>query len=129
MAAFIAIAYSISVYLYRTGCVFVHSGASLNQTLNYLKEERNQYLIQRYLHEIDSIYDRQEHSCQKSNFSQHSSSKCIKCGQNHNNNCNSTTTTKRPTKMTDIVTGTVDFMQVERAEEVFENGPSVSNFV
>lgn len=105
MAAFICITYSISIHLYRAGCIFLQSGASIAETFNYFKNIRNQIQITRYLDNIDAIYE-QEHLCQTFNLS----NQCVICRKN------------KSVKMCDIVTGSVDFNQIERAQEAIENG-------
>lgn len=106
MAAFICITYSISIHLYRAGSIFLQSGASIAETFNYFKEIRNNILTTRYLDNIDAIYER-EHLRPTFNLN---TDQCVICRK------------IKSAKMCDVVTGSVDFLQIERAEEAIENG-------
>lgn len=56
MAALVCIAYSLGVHFYRVGRVFIESGGSIAETVNYLENIRNESLDQRYLNNLDRIY-------------------------------------------------------------------------
>lgn len=56
MAALVCIAYSLGVHFYRVGRVFIDSGGSITETIEYLENIRNEILDQRYLDHLDNIY-------------------------------------------------------------------------
>lgn len=56
MAALVCILYSVSVELYRFGCVLIESGVSIDKCLDYLSDKREQILCREYLNNIDRFY-------------------------------------------------------------------------
>lgn len=103
MAALVCIVYSLSVQVYRIGCVFVESGGSLSDCVNYITETRKTVLINRYLANIDVYYDL-ETVCNQ--FID--GNRCFNCK-------------KKLRKMSnEIILGTEDFLKIEQCQEAFE---------
>lgn len=102
MAALVYILYSVSVELYRIGEVFVESGGSISDCLNYLREKREAILSERYLESIDTFYS-------PSVLCASNGIKCINCR-------------RRLAKMScrTSVTSTEDFIEIERGYEAID---------
>lgn len=103
MAALVCILCSVSVELYRVGCVLIESGGSIGDCLNYLREKREQILIERYLENIDEFYRPNSALCASNGI------KCINC------RCKSN-------KMIcdEVIACPEDFTEIERGHEAFE---------
>lgn len=59
MAAFVLIAYSISVDLYQVGLRCLKSGFSISSVINALKEIHEEVRVRKYLECIEDIYENQ----------------------------------------------------------------------
>lgn len=106
MAALSCILYSVSVELYRFGCVLFESGGSFGNCLNYLREKREIILIERYLENIDTFYRPNSALCASNGI------KCINC------RCERNSTAMSQCHEPD--TFSEDFIEIERGHEAIE---------
>lgn len=105
MAALVCILYSVSVELYRVGRVFIKTGGSIGDCLNYLQEKREIILIERYLEHIDTVYRSNSALCASNGI------KCINCRCKTNKmSCGNRT----------INTSTENFIEIERGHEAID---------
>lgn len=102
MAALVCILCSVSVELYRFGCVLIESGGSIDDCLNYLREKRETILSERYLESIDEFY-------QSSALCAAKGIKCINC------KC-----TSNEMSYGKSFTNNEEFMEIEQAHEAFD---------
>lgn len=102
MAALVCILYSVSVELYRVGCVFIESGASIGDCLTYLLEKRESILAERYLENIDEFYRLNSGLCASNGI------KCINCRcKSSKMNC-------------ELYASSGDFIEIERGDEAID---------
>lgn len=105
MAALVCILYSVSVDLYRVGRVFIESGGSIGDCLNYLQEKREIILIERYLEHIDTVYRPNSALCSSNGI------ECINCRRKSN---------KMSCGNRIINTSNEDFIEIERGHEAID---------
>lgn len=103
MAALVFILYSVSIELYRVCRVLIESGGSISDCLNYIREKRDNILIERYLENIDTFYRPNSVLCASNGI------KCINC------RCKST-----EMYCDEITTASEDFIEIERGHEALE---------
>lgn len=103
MAALVCILYSVSVELYRVGCVLIESGGSIGDCLTYLLEKRESILAERYLENIDEFYRPNSGLCALNGI------KCINC------RCKSSKMSCGQT-----YTSSEDFIEIERGDEAID---------
>lgn len=108
MAAFVLIGFSIGVDLYNVGIRCLKSGFTISNCINVLRELHEEIRVEKYLKDIEEIYENQK----ESNY--HSIGiKCFSCRE-------------RIKRRKMICNQVENALEVDRCEEAFENISEVS---